>query len=79
MAFTDYWDEGNVNGGVDTGSNNTDIARFWDGGVMYEYIFPTAASGGLIKTIDGVPIASIKTIDGVAIALIKTYNGVAIQ
>lgn len=35
----------------------------------------TAAAGSLIKTVNGLAIASVKTINGLAIASVKTHNG----
>lgn len=40
-------------------------------------INPVAAGGAVIKTVDGLALASNKTIDGLALASIKTRNGLA--
>lgn len=47
--------------------------QFFDGA------FVTPASGAVIKTINGVALASVKTVNGVAIASVKTYMGAAAQ
>lgn len=52
-----------------------------DGGIQYRagqyYINEqdAAAGGSLIKTWDGLAIASVKTINGLAIASVKNVNG----
>lgn len=38
-----------------------------------------AAGGGVVKTINGLAIASVKTFNGLAIASVKTLNGAATQ
>ena len=39
----------------------------------------TAGGGGVVKTINGLAIASVKTINGLAIGSVKTKNGAATQ
>lgn len=74
-----YWWNGLPFGGVQLGTNDAGKMQFWDNGLPNQFLFPTAAGGGVIKTINGLAIASVKTINGVAIASIKTYNGAATQ
>lgn len=44
-------------------------------GIVFETI--VAASGSLIKTWNGIAIASVKTINGIPIASVKSINGIA--
>lgn len=75
------WDNGTPFGGIQ-GQENTDNIlgelKYWDNGTPYVYVFPNQASGGggsLIKTINGLAIASVKTINGLPIASVKSWNG----
>lgn len=70
-----FWDAGFPFGGVKLGTNDGGEMQFWDAGFPYPYMFPAAAGGGLIKTVNGLAIASVKTVNGLAIASVKTVNG----
>lgn len=53
-------------------------------GVLGEFkpvldIAQAPAAGGVIKTVNGLAIASIKTIKGTVVASVKTINGTAYQ
>lgn len=63
-------------------SANTSVG--WTGtiGNAYNAIgmsFSMSASGAVIKTVDGLALASVKTINGLAIGSVKTRNGTAAQ
>lgn len=70
-----FWDEGFVFQGTKLGSNDAGEMQFWDEGFVMIYQFPPAAGGSLIKTVNGLAIASVKTIKDLAIASVKTVNG----
>jgi len=57
----------------ETGTNDTD-------GVYCIYaVWEAAGAAGVVKTVNGLAIASIKTINGLAVASVKTLDGVAYQ
>jgi len=59
-------------------SGTTVTPRFLDGlsYVVHEYV---AAEGAVVKTINGLALASVKTYNGLAIGSVKTINGAATQ
>lgn len=55
-------------------TNNQAVATAGSG-----WIFTAPPSGGVVKTVNGLAVASIKTINGVAVASVKAYDGNAYQ
>lgn len=70
------WTESTINS-LQVGARATDaapdinVSKMW---AVLEYV-PGGGGGSLIKTVNGLAIASVKTINGLAIASVKTYNG----
>lgn len=70
-----FWGDGLPFGGVQKSGNDGGEMQFWGDGQPYQYIYPPSASGSLIKTVNGLVIASVKTARGLAIASVKSING----
>lgn len=71
-----FWDNGFPFQGLKLGSNDAGEMQFWDNGFPMQFLFPAAAGGSLIKTLNGVTQASTKTRNGVAMASIKAINSI---
>lgn len=63
--------------GIANGTNDGGQMQFWQMGFPYQYLFPPSAPTTLLKTIDSILISSVKSISGVPIASVKTRDTVA--
>lgn len=71
-----FWDKGMPSLGIAKGSNDGGEMQFWFKGFPFQYLFPVGGSASLIKTVNGVAIASVSKIGELAIASVKNKNGV---
>lgn len=74
-----FWRDGVPYGGIKNGTKDMGEMQFWFDGLVGPWLFPPAAAGGQIKTIDGVAIAGVKTIDGVTKAQVKVKDGLVVN
>ena len=77
----DYWQVAatHSNVGADTFPSSIGAKTGTGEWEIYIYATYTEASAGVVKTVNGLAIASIKTINGLAVASVKTVNGTAYQ
>lgn len=71
-----YWFGGLPFQGLTRASLDSGGMAYWFGGAPNQYLFP--ASGGALKTYNGLARVSIKTFNGLAIASTKTINGLTL-
>lgn len=72
-----FWDKGMPSLGVAKGSNDGGEMQFWFKGFPFQYLFPPSAPSSLIKSVDTILRASVKSISGVPIASVKTRDTVS--
>lgn len=70
-----FWINGFPFTTLQKGSLDAGGMQYWVQGFPLIGLFPAAAGGSLIKTVNGLAIANVKTINGLAIASVKSWNG----